>query len=127
MLATAAVLALALSTGLVTASGGGKGSLGTAGQIARRVSSVGIYVAEKRDRLAEDFRMLRVVVGTAFEGRVDRVNDRVEDYRRLLERRQRDAQMERSQQAPDSSPSPAPRRGAATTSEPPFGRARTRG
>jgi hypothetical protein len=28
-----------------------------------------------------------VVVGAAFEGRLDRVNDRVEDYRRLLEKR----------------------------------------
>lgn len=108
VLATAAVLALALSTGLVTASGG-KGPLGSTGHLARRVSSVGMYVAEKKDRLVEDFRMLRVVVGTAFEGRVDRVNDRVEDYRRLLERRQRDAQMERSQQAPGGSPSPSPR------------------
>ncbi len=108
VLATAAVLALALSTGIVTASGG-KGPLGGASRIARRISSNGIYVAEKRDHLVEDFRMLRVVVGTAFEGRVDRVNDRVEDYRRLLERRQRDAQVERSQQAPSGSPSPAPR------------------
>jgi hypothetical protein len=108
VLATAAVLALALSTGLVTASGG-KGPLGSAGSLARRVSSVGMYVAEKKDRLFEDFRMLRVVVGTAFEGRIDRVNDRVEDYRRLLERRQRDAQMERSQQAPGKGPSPSPR------------------
>jgi putative zinc finger protein len=108
VLATAAVLALALSTGLVAASGS-KGALGTTGHLARRVSSVGMYVAEKKDRLFEDFRMLRVVVGTAFEGRVDRVNDRVEDYRRLLERRQRDAQMERLQQAPSSSPAPSPR------------------
>jgi len=107
-LATAAVLALALSTGLVTASGG-KGPLASTGHLARRVSSVGMYVAEKKDRLHEDFRMLRVVLGTAFEGRVDRVNDRVDDYRRLLERRQRDAQMERSQQAPSASPSPSPR------------------
>ena len=111
VLATAAVLALALSTGLVTASSG-KGPLGSTGRIARRVSSVGVYVAEKKDHLVEDFRMLRVVVGTAFEGRVDRVNDRVEDYRRLLERRQRDAQMERSQQAPSGSPLPSPRPGA---------------
>ncbi len=107
VLATAAVLALALSTGLVTASGG-KGTLGTTGHLARRVSSVGVYLAEKKDRLFEDFRMLRVVVGTAFEGRVDRVNDRVEDYRRLLEQRQRDAQMERSQQPPADQTSPAP-------------------
>jgi putative zinc finger protein len=108
VLATAAVLTLALSTGLVAASGG-KGSLGTTGHLARRVSSVGMYVAEKKDHLLEDFRMLRVVVETAFEGRIDRVNDRVEDYRRLLERRQRDAQMERSQQAPSGSPAPSPR------------------
>jgi len=107
-LATAAGLALALSTGLVTASGG-KGSLGSTGHLARRVSSVGMFVAEKKDRLVEDFRMLRMLVGTAFEGRVDRVNDRVEDYRRLLERRQRDAELERVQQAPGQSPSPSPR------------------
>jgi len=107
VLATAAVLALALSTGLVTASGG-KGPLGSTGHLARRVSSVGMYVAEKKDRLFEDFRMLRVVVGTAFEGRLDRVNDRVEDYRRLLERRQRDAQIDR-QQAPGVAASPSPR------------------
>jgi hypothetical protein len=112
VLATAAVLALGLSTGLVTASGG-KGPLGTTTALARRVSSVGMYVAEQKDRLVEDFRMLRVVVGTAFEGRIDRVNDRVEDYRRLLERRRRDAQLESSRQAP------------ATTSEPAQGRART--
>jgi hypothetical protein len=108
VLATAAVLALALSTGLVTASGG-RGPLGSTGHLARRVSSVGMYVAEKKDRLFEDFRMLRVVVETAFEGRIDRVNDRVEDYRRLLERRQRDAQLERAQEAPAATPSPSPR------------------
>jgi anti-sigma factor RsiW len=107
VLATAAVLALALSTGLVTASGG-KGPLGSTGPLARRVSSVGVYVAEQKDRLVEDVRMLRVVVGTAFEGRLDRVNDRVEDYRRLLERRQRDAQLERSQQAPEGTATPSP-------------------
>jgi hypothetical protein len=38
-------------------------------------------------RLVEDLRMLRVMIATAFEGRVDRVNDRVDDYRRLLEKR----------------------------------------
>jgi hypothetical protein len=107
VLATAAVLALALSTGLVTASGG-KGPLGHTGRLAQRVSAVGIYIAEKKDRIAEDFRMLRVVVGTAFEGRVDRVSDRVEDYRKLLERRQREEQLERSRQAPASAAPNAP-------------------
>ena len=109
VLATAAVLALALSTGLVTASGG-RGPLGGPSRIAQRVSAAGVYVAERVDRLVEDFRVLRVLVGTAFEGRVDRVNDRVEDYRRLLERRQKDEQLERSRRgaspAPAASPSP---------------------
>jgi hypothetical protein len=41
-----------------------------------------------------------VVVGAAIEGRLDRVSDRVEDYRRLLERR-RETEQQRL-------PSPAP-------------------
>jgi len=45
------------------------------------------YLVERKDRFVEDFRLLRVVVTTAFEGRLDRVNDRVDDYRRLLEKR----------------------------------------
>jgi hypothetical protein len=45
------------------------------------------HLMEKRDRLVEDVRILGVVLGTAFEGRLDRVNERVEDYRRLLDRR----------------------------------------
>jgi anti-sigma factor RsiW len=103
VLATAAVLALALSTGLVTASGG-KGPLGGPSRIAQRVSAAGVYVAERKDRLVEDFRVLRVLVATAFEGRVERVNDRVEDYRRLLERRRKDEQLERSRR--EASPAP---------------------
>jgi hypothetical protein len=56
------------------------------------------YIVEKKDRLVEDFRLLKAVIGTAFEGRIDRMNDRVEDYRRLLERRRRDGQDERKRQ-----------------------------
>lgn len=109
VLATAAVLALALSTGLVAASGSSK-SLGAPGRIAQKVSAAGVYVAEKKDRLVEDFRMLRVVVGTAFEGRLDRMNDRVDDYRRLLERRRRDEQLQRSQEgATEAAPGKGPR------------------
>ena len=105
VLATAAVLALALSTGLAGAAGG-RGALHGTSRIAQRVSAVGVSVAEQWDRLVEDFRVLRVLVGTAFEGRVDRVNDRVEDYRRLLERRQRDEQAERARRE-GTEPSPA--------------------
>ena len=44
------------------------------------------YLIERKDRLVEDVRLLRVVLGTAFEGRLERVSERVDDYRRLLER-----------------------------------------
>ena len=87
--AVAAGLALVLTAGLVMAAGSGPGAPARP-RVAQRVSDAAVYVLERKDRLVEDFRLLRVVVGTAFEGRVDRVNDRVEDYRRLLERRQKD-------------------------------------
>jgi hypothetical protein len=47
----------------------------------------GSNLIERKDRLFEDVRILGVVLSTAFEGRLDRVNERVEDYRRLLEKR----------------------------------------
>lgn len=56
-------------------------------RLVERASNAGVYLMERKDRLIEDVRILRVVVSAAFEGRLDRVNDRVEDYRRLLERR----------------------------------------
>jgi hypothetical protein len=49
--------------------------------------TAGSSLLEKKDRLVEDVRILGVVLGTAFEGRLERVNERVEDYRRLLDRR----------------------------------------
>jgi predicted anti-sigma-YlaC factor YlaD len=49
--------------------------------------SAGSSLLERKDRLVDDVRVLGVVLGTAFEGRLERVNDRVEDYRRLLDRR----------------------------------------
>jgi anti-sigma factor RsiW len=52
--------------------------------------NTGSYLAERKDRLVEDVRVLQVVIVTAFEGRLDRMNERVEDYRRLLERRKQE-------------------------------------
>lgn len=60
-------------------------------RLSQRSVNAGVYLRERGERLWEDLRVLRVVVATAFEGRVDRVNDRVEDYRRLLERRRQGA------------------------------------
>jgi anti-sigma factor RsiW len=52
-----------------------------------RTVTAGSFLLERKDRLVEDVRILGVVIGTAFEGRLDRMNDRVNDYRQLLERR----------------------------------------
>jgi len=49
--------------------------------------TAGTSLMERKDRLLEDMRLLGVVLSTAFEGRIDRVNERVLDYKRLLERR----------------------------------------
>jgi hypothetical protein len=49
--------------------------------------TAGSSLMERKDRLLEDVRLLGVVLSTAFEGRIDRVNERVNDYKRLLERR----------------------------------------
>jgi anti-sigma factor RsiW len=56
-------------------------------RLVSRTVDAGNEILERKDRLVEDVRMLGVVLSTAFEGRLERVNERVEDYRRLLERR----------------------------------------
>ena len=82
--AVAAGLSILTTVGILVAQGG---TARAAGRLVERTTSAGTYVLEKKDRLLEDFRILRVVVGAAIEGRIDRVSDRVEDYRHLLERR----------------------------------------
>jgi hypothetical protein len=82
--AVAAAVVIASTTGLYM-SRGSAARQGT--RLVERASNAGVYLMERKDRLVEDVRILRVVVSAAFEGRLDRVNDRVEDYRRLLERR----------------------------------------
>ncbi len=64
---------------------------GVAGRVKERTVNVAASAQEQAARLVEDLRMLRVMIATAFEGRVDRVNDRVDDYRRLLEKRRQHA------------------------------------
>jgi hypothetical protein len=86
--AVAAGLALVVTAGLVMAAGSAPGPARP--RFGQRIADATVYVVERKDRLVEDFRLLRVVVSTAFEGRLDRVNDRVDDYRRLLEQRKKD-------------------------------------
>lgn len=52
-----------------------------------RTVTAGSDLIDRKDRIVEDVRILGVVLTTAFEGRLERMNERVEDYRRLLERR----------------------------------------
>jgi anti-sigma factor RsiW len=56
-----------------------------------RTVNAGSALLERKDHLVEDVRLLGVVLSTAFEGRLEKVNERVEDYRRLLERRREEA------------------------------------
>jgi hypothetical protein len=82
----AAGLAIVVTGGVLMASGHG-GSVPAPRRMVTRVVNTGVYLIEKKDRVVEDIRILRVVIATAFEGRLDRMNDRVDDYRKLMERR----------------------------------------
>jgi Putative zinc-finger len=99
--AVAAGLSILTTLGILVAQ---DGTARAAGRLVERTTSAGTYVLEKKDRLLEDFRILRVVVGAAIEGRLDRVSDRVEDYRRLIERRRETEQ----QRLPSPPPRPEP-------------------
>lgn len=85
LLATAAGVALAVTAAVVLLSRNPQGPGHF--RMAERTNNAAAYFAERTDRLVEDIHILRVVIGTAFEGRLDRMNDRVDDYRRLLEKR----------------------------------------
>jgi anti-sigma factor RsiW len=91
----AAALAMAVTGTVVLAATEGA-------RIRERTVSAGAYLSERKDRLVEDVRLLRVVVTTAFEGRLDRMNDRVDDYRRLIEKR-RATQQEQKRTGPPQS------------------------
>jgi hypothetical protein len=84
--AAAAGLAL-MTTGGALLAVGPEGPTRTATRLMDRTVNAGIYLIERKDRLVEDVRILRVLISTAFEGSLDKMNDRVDDYRRLLERR----------------------------------------
>jgi len=85
--AIAAAFAIALTAGLVMAAGSAPRASGRP-RVGQRLSATTVYLVERKDRLVEDLRLLGVVISTAFEGRLDRVNEKVDDYRRMLERRQ---------------------------------------
>ena len=59
--------------------------------------NAGSSLIEQKDRLLEDVRVLGIVLSTAFEGRIERVNEKVNDYKRLLERRKPSREVEPKQ------------------------------
>jgi len=71
-------------------------------RIKERTVVATVYLSERKDRFLEDFRLLRVVVTTAFEGRLDRMNDRVDDYKRLIEKRRATEQEQKRTGPPES-------------------------
>jgi predicted anti-sigma-YlaC factor YlaD len=104
MMAAAAGLAVALTAGVVWATRPeSQASLARTWQRSERFA---VYVAERKDRALEELRLLRVVVGTAFEGRLDRVNERVEDYRQLLEKRRASERSGEGEKNEDKKPAP---------------------
>jgi hypothetical protein len=86
MQAAAAGFAL-IALGVLLMLVGPEASGRAATQLVDRTVSAGSELMERKDRVVDDVRILGVVLTTAFEGRLDRMNERVEDYRRLLERR----------------------------------------
>jgi hypothetical protein len=74
-------------TGTLLLVAGPDGPSRTATRLVDRTVTTGSYLLERSDRLVEDVRILGVVITTAFEGRLDRVNDRMDDYRKRLQRR----------------------------------------
>lgn len=47
-------------------------------------STTSAYLRESKERVEDEVRLLNVVLGTAFEDNLERVGQRVEDYRKLL-------------------------------------------
>jgi hypothetical protein len=59
----------------------------TSSRFVTRAVNMGVHAVERKDRLVEDVRDLPALVSSVVTGRVERVGGRVEDYRRLLEKR----------------------------------------
>jgi anti-sigma factor RsiW len=86
-LRVAAALLLVFSGAFALTAGPESAPVRAAGRLADQAENTVFYVAERKDRVLEDVRILRVVIAAAFEGRLDRVNDRFDDYRKIIERR----------------------------------------
>ena len=82
--AAAGFALIALGAGLLLV--GPEAPSRTATRLVVHTVSAGTYLIERRDRLVEEVRVLGLSVGTAVESGLDGLEDRVQDYRRLLDR-----------------------------------------
>ncbi len=62
------------------------------GRLVTRTVNAAIQLGEQTDRLLEDVKILRVLAATALQGRWEQVGERVDDYKRLLEKRRASGQ-----------------------------------
>jgi len=93
MQAAAAGFAL-IALGVLLMVAGPESSSRAATLLVDRTVNAGSELIDRKNRMVEDVRILGVVLTTAFEGRLERVNERVEDYRRLLEQRRNEGQVD---------------------------------
>jgi hypothetical protein len=100
-IAAALIMGLAATLGLASSR---LGPLGRTELLMEQTVTAREYLLERKERLVEDIRILQVVIATAFEERLDRVNDRVDDYRRLLQER-KDAERRRQERRGQASSS----------------------
>jgi hypothetical protein len=87
VLRLAAGIALLAAGVALLASGKAIGRVRDGGRLVTRSVNAVVRLAETTDRLVEDVRILKVLATTAFQGRLEQVGERVDDYKRLIERR----------------------------------------
>lgn len=68
------------------------------GRLATQAVNAVVQLGEQKDRLLEDVKILRLLATTAFQGRWEQVGERVDDYKRLLEKRRASRQVSPSAQ-----------------------------
>lgn len=112
--AAAAGVGLVIGGTLLLAAGP-DGPTRAATRLVDRTVNTGSYLLERSDRIVEDVRILGVVITTAFEGRLDRVNDRMDDYRKRLQRRRNTDEDSKKRESDGRTPSLLSAEGFRTT------------
>ena len=86
-LQAAAAIVMLVTGSFALAAGPDSEPIQRASRFLERTTNRFAALIQEKDQLVEDLRLIQVVIETALESRIDRVGDRVDDYRRLLEER----------------------------------------